>query len=167
MTGLKSLILCTLLVACGKEQGPGPISGPPHDLPTGQNVTLLLFGAPWCTSCKSKLPELQRLLHAQPPSIQSKLAVVFYVTSAASPGEPPTQGVADTYAEYLHLTATALPDPWRWQNFKKFIPGPMTVPAAAVLDAQGKRLRYYTASDTSFVPVEINRFVASQISPTE
>jgi hypothetical protein len=72
--------------------------------------------------------------------------------------------MADAYRDLHFPGAPAFFDPWRWKTFRKILPFDMNVPAAAVLDDQGKRLKGYPPGDTSFVPQEIVGFAAGKIT---
>ncbi len=123
--------------------------------PQGKDITLALFGAPWCSECKTAMPAIQAELDALKPSVSAFVRTKLYVTTSANPSVPPTQQVADEYREAVHLKGTTEPDPWRWTHFRKWIGGSFTLPAAVVLNDGGEVLRVFRAGPTTFVPTEI------------
>ncbi len=133
-------------------------------LPRGNQVTLALFGAPWCSECKTEMPAIQAELDKLSRTQASFVDVVLYVTTSGNPSVPPTQEVADQYRSVLHIKAKALPDEWRWKNFRRMVGGSFVLPGAALLDSSGNVVRAFRAGPTDFVPSEI---VSSAIKLTK
>lgn len=123
-----------------------------------KSVKLALFGAPWCSECKTEMPAIQERLDRLSRTQLAYIDVTLYVTTAANPSVPPTQEIADSYLETVHVKGKALPDEWRWKNFKAWVGGSFALPGAAVLDAQGHVLKAWRAGPTTFVPGEIVDF---------
>jgi thiol-disulfide isomerase/thioredoxin len=132
--------------------------------PSTKSVTLALFGAPWCSECKTEMPAIQAQMNKLKNSQRAFIDVVLYVTTSGNPAVPPTQEVADQYKEIVHLHGKAYPDEWRWKNFRNWVGGGFVLPGAAVLDAQGNVLKAFRAGPSSFVPSEI---VAFAVKSTE
>lgn len=150
------VITCLIVLACGKEQKPDPLIGP---APGGEKkVTLAIFGAPWCTECKTDLPAIQTAVDGLSEDQKKNLDVRLYVTTSGNPAVPPTNEVAQQYKEALNLKMESAPDEWRWKKFKTLVGGELVLPGAAVLDAEGKVLKSFRAGATSFVPAEIVAF---------
>jgi thiol-disulfide isomerase/thioredoxin len=138
---------------------PGEIAAAAQSaLPRLKTVTLALFGAPWCSECKTDLPAIQARLDALTNTQRAFIDVVLYVTTAANPSAPPTQEGAEQYLSAVHLKGRAFADEWRWKTFKKLVGGGFVLPGAAVLDSEGNVLRAYRAGPTTFVPGEIVDF---------
>lgn len=143
------------LAACG-------VAPSPSTSPGSGSATLVVFGAGYCESCKHRFPELKRHLDAVPG--KERLTVRIYLTAGSPPSVRPTQAMADDYRDHYFLGAQSAPDPWRWQNFQRLLPGQrLEVPAAVVLSPSGAVLRTYTAGDTVFVPSDIAHFIRQQL----
>ncbi|MBY0371468.1 hypothetical protein K2X33_12325 [bacterium] len=126
-------------------------------------ITVILFGAPWCSECKQDLPAIEQEIAKRSPRQRAGLRTMLYVTTATSPAAAPTEAVALEYRNALRLDATAFADPWRWKNFKKYVGGDLVLPGAAVLDPSGNILHSYRAGATNFVPAEIIDFAVRSI----
>lgn len=126
-------------------------------------ITLMLFGAPWCTACKQDLPAIEKAIGELPARQRVGLRTQLYVTTDVSPSAPATQKVAEAYRNALHLEAPAFADAWRWKGFKKYVGGDLVLPGAAVLDPSNNILRAYRAGGTTFVPAEIVDFASRSI----
>lgn len=166
-----SLFAFAVLSSCGRTESPTPAnvqqgggSGqteqgekepPPGVAP---QFSLNLFGADWCTNCKSQFPEIQRLINALPAEKKAGFKLVLYAVESAD-SVAATEESAANYRDLLKLNATAIPDPWRWKTFRKWVGGTQ-LPGAAVTDVNGKVLRSFRAGATTFVPAEIVNYTA-------
>jgi len=167
--GLLSLVLFSLM-GCGRYNAGGqptrpPVEPTPPPVVEGRRTTLIVFGAGYCGDCKINFPVISQGIANLPASKRQFLDVKMYYT-AGDPGSiHPTQSGADSYRDAHFVLATPFPDlPWRWANFKKYLPGkPLLVPAAVVLDSDNLVVKTYTAGSTTFVPAEILAFVEAQI----
>ncbi len=123
--------------------------------PTKKTVTLALFGAPWCSECKTEMPAIQAEIDRLKASQRAFIDTVLYVTTSGNPSVPPTQEGAEQYREIVHIKGRALADEWRWKNFRQWVGGGFVLPGAAILDAQGNVIKAYRAGPTTFIPSEI------------
>lgn len=169
-----AIFVAIQLTSCGRQNastrspltdpGPVPTLPPTPPGPTGPKLQIYFFGNETCDDCKKVIPETQSIADALPPEQRARLVMTLLVSCAGSPcNVKPTQEIADRYRDQLHLNFKAAADPWRWTWFRKFIPGKLQVPAAAVLDEKGEILRAFPAGSTSFVPSEIVQFAVSQL----
>lgn len=141
----------------------GPTSFVPQEIaaytesviPQGNQVTLALFGAPWCSECKTDMPAIQAELDKLTKLQRAFIDVVLYVTTSGNPSVAATPEVAEQYMHAVHIKGKALADEWRWKNFRKMVGGAFLLPGAAVLNSSGEVLRSYRAGPTTFVPSEI------------
>lgn len=173
-----AFLAATQLTSCGRQNGssrstqsdpvstptPIPTPGPTDPGPVGPKIWIYFFGNETCDDCKKHIPEAETLANALPESQRKRLVMTLFVSCAGSPcNVKPTQEIADRYRDQLRLGFGAAADPWRWTVFRKYIPGKMQVPAAAVLTENGELLKAFPAGATSFVPSEILAFAASQL----
>lgn len=121
-------------------------------------VTLALFGAPWCSECKTDMPAIQAKLDALSNTRRAYIEVLMYVTTSGNPAVPPTEEVAEQYMHAVHVKGKPIADEWRWKNFRKLVGGNLALPGAAVLSADGTVLRSFRAGPTTFVPGDIVDF---------
>ncbi len=146
------------LGSCGK--------GPRVNLPpllNGKTVTLAVFGAEWCGTCKADLPILQKKLNeALGPEAISRVKLVLQVPTGKTPSLPPSQEGADGYLNFLHLNGKATPDgdpnkrPPRWPLFSQYFPGvPKALPAAVILFEDGTVSKKFAPGADSFHPDDI------------
>lgn len=175
------LVMSCVILGCGREaispvspDEPIPVPGPVPPGPTppvpplppapGQEkVIVAVFGAPWCSACKSGIPEVQRQLKKLPASKLAQIDFRLYVPTGANSGSRPTQAVADQYKQILHLDlATAYVDPYRWTNYQDWVGSYLAIPAAAILDEKLNVLRRYPPG-VGFSPPDIAHFAASQV----
>src|SRR3954470_24019700 len=78
------VIKCLIALACGKEKGPRePQIGT-------RPVTLALWGAAWCSECKSDFPAIQAKLNELSEAQRKLISVDLYVPTAANPARPAT-----------------------------------------------------------------------------
>jgi thiol-disulfide isomerase/thioredoxin len=131
--------------------------------PTRKKVTLALFGAPWCSECKTDMPAIQAELDKLKASQRAFIDTVLYVTTSGNPSVPPTQEGAEQYRETVHIKGRALADEWRWKNFRQWVGGALVLPGAAVLDEQGNVLKAFRAGPTTFIPTEIVDYTVRSI----
>ena len=147
---MKYLLLATLaLFGCGRSGQVNP--QPPPVTHSGAKLTVLAFGAPWCSTCKDILPELNTKINALPKAAQ--VGRQLLVTSADTPAKPPTAEIAAAYGAQYAPQMEAKTDPWRWQTFRKYVGMDFKLPAVVVLKENGDVLRVYKAG--SFVVDEI------------
>jgi thiol-disulfide isomerase/thioredoxin len=159
-----ALVLAGLLVlACGKQ--PSGVQNQPGTTPTieGKQVTVAVFGAPWCTECKQDLPLIQNEYDRLSPEQKAAIGLQLYVTTAGNPAVAPTQEIAEQYRAALGITMPAVADEWRWKNFRKLVGGDIVLPGAAVLDSTGAVLKSFRAGPTTFVPSEIMAFAVQNL----
>lgn len=152
------LALLLLLIGCGKEALPPVTPVPPDPIPVPQpspekKVVLSVFGAPWCTPCKSALPKIQKELDALPVSERNAIEFRVYIETGPSNTTPPTQQDAERYKASLGLhSAIAIADPWKMQVFRKYHSN-LSIPAGVVTKLDGTALRAFPA------PVDIQGIV--------
>src|SRR5688572_6755070 len=95
-------VVFALVLACGK-QTPPPRGGDEPVTPPGpsdpQAYTLVLFGAPWCTNCKSDFPKINEGLKAELAS--GKVKGLMYVTTGKTSLSKPTDEIAVGYKDSL------------------------------------------------------------------
>lgn len=166
---MKQVILAMgllLILGCGLEPGQRPDEVHPPIDPIkpeeGIEVVLVVYGANWCSICKSELPEIQRELDKLPESVREKIAFKLYVPTGNTSATLPTQESADRYRDFLHLDAEAVIDP-RWQHFKNMIGGSLALPAGAILDSEGKVKKAFKPG-MAFIPSEIVQFAVALLS---
>ena len=171
----KRLWLLTILVlalsGCGRYYAGGQPARPPAT-PTppptnfvGKRTSLFLFGAGFCTKCKTQFPDINHKLTEMPAHQRGLLDLKLYYVAGDPSNVRPTQDLADGYRDSYLSLAVALPDlPWRWFTFRAMLPGvKLDVPAAVVLDEENQVIKRFTAGDTTFVPAEIVSFVESRL----
>lgn len=161
------LVPVLILAGCGKQESqrqPPPITTP------GEKMTLVVFGAKYCEVCKSKFPEIQKLLNDLPADSKKRLSVKLYVTAGAPPDEHPTEEIAIQYRnDYMPGVTTVLPDlPWRCGNYQKILSDykdkkKCIVPAAAVLNEKGETVKYFPPGNSTFVSQEIVGFAKARV----
>ncbi len=137
-----------LLAGCGRHEL-GPVDVEHEEFAAKpEKVIVAVFGAPWCSACKTQIPRLEAAILKLDKSIQERIDLRFYVTTGLNSNTAPNQDVADRYRNSLHLTALAYPDPWKWQNFRKWVGGEFVIPGAAVLDPKEKVLKSFRGGAT-------------------
>lgn len=159
---MKALVLFAvlLLAGCGKElvPGPAPIPGPgPIPEPEArERVVVAVFGAPWCSVCKVRLPEINRALVLLRAACDVELRL--YLPTGERSHLPPTQSLAERYRDYLGLDASAHIDP-NWQFYRQWVSVALALPGAAVLDSKMNLLKSYPPM-ASFNARDIAAFAA-------
>jgi len=169
MRHLLALIVFALLsTSCGKlslsRQDPvratPPPTGPTEPPDPGQpvpskQITLRLFGAPWCTTCKDSFPEIRDALAAE---FKGAVRGELYLPTGVNPEDSPTQEVADAYRDFHKLPFSSHTDEG-WKVFKSQVQKDRRLPGAVVLDADGKILKAYKPGATTFQVPEIVSYV--------
>lgn len=171
---LLNMVLLTGFFGCGKQSHPPGIIGgeppkpppsTPPDKPKPKEVSavVVLFGGGFCKTCKAEFPKLHDLFK-QSPQLNEKIEVQLYYVSGDPSTVRPSQDAAEKYALSYYPGAKGIPDlPWMWWNFKRLLPGaPLAIPAAAVVDAQGRTLRRFYAN--AFNPYDIYGYVKGYLS---
>jgi hypothetical protein len=148
------LAVATTLSSGGCGSNTVSQTGNPPPGGTGRS-RLVVFGAGYCTICKIRFPEIQALLDGLPAGVRDRIDVELLVTAGDPASVRPTDALAAAYQARVGLKGTARADEWRWQTFRRLIGPKLEVPAAAVIDEQGRVRRVFTAGETSFVPQEI------------
>lgn len=123
------------LFACGKQTDV-PIS-PKNNEP----VTVYVWIAPWCSTCKNVAPLIDQAAFDK-RSVTLKYLVP---TGELAPNQPNADTTAQ-YAKSLGLKAMAQNDEWRWTEYRKFFSSGTLLPAVVVLDQDGKVLHSYRNS---------------------
>lgn len=141
------IIVGLIVLACGKEKVLQ--RGTPN-----KAVTLMLFGAPWCQECKSDFPAMEKEFQALSAAHKDFLSMRLYVVTGPQATDRPTQQIADDYKAGLKLSAQSLPDEWRCKNYRTYVGNGCAIPAAAVVDANGKVIRSFRPGAT-FIPRDI------------
>ena len=164
------LAFLPLLFACGRYYAGGQPVRPPVEPVTppaieGKRTTLTVFGAGFCSKCKTQFPELSQSISTMSAAEKKILDVKMYLVAGEPSNVHPTQDLADQYKDAHFTVANSFPDlPWRWANFKINMPGArLEVPAAVVSDENGQIIKRFPAGETSFVPAEIFAFIQSRI----
>lgn len=153
--------LLFLVIGCGRESVHYPDAHLSVTAVTGIKSIILAFGAPWCGPCHTFIPKIQEELDKLPAEKQKKIEFRVYVVTGKNPGDLPTQAIADYFVKKdLKIDAIPVPDP-KWSVFRSIISKSLSVPAGAVLDADGKLLQRYLPGE-QFNPAEIVRFAASR-----
>lgn len=157
---MRYLLAALILIGCGRYVVV-PVPVDPIPTPSGKSVTLAVWGAFWCPSCKSMLPDIESELNKIPKADREKINFVLYVPTGMRSGERPTEAVAKAYASSLKLSAKAEIDPWHWQYFKKYVHNSPAIPAAALIDEHGKLIKTFApGSFTAGEPVtEVSKLV--------
>lgn len=142
------------LVGCGKQQTGGS-SQPttPNPVPQdGQSkYTLVLFGAPWCTNCKSEFPKINAALKTELTKAQPSLKGVLLITSNSTAAERPTQEAANAYRDFLKMDFSAAPDEWRCKKYKETLKlTSCAIPAGVLLDDKGNVVLTFEPGETTF-----------------
>lgn len=148
MKNLILVVFALIAFGCGRyEPAPDPyvpVPTPPGPCPAPtQKVIVAVFGAPWCSACKTQIPKLDGALKKLPADVLARVEFRFYVTTGSNSAVAPTQAEATAYRNSLHLSAQAMIDPWRWTNFKKWVGGALAIPGAAVLSGDEKLIRSF------------------------
>lgn len=164
------LVLALMLLSqCGKpSQSPGtddnPVD-PPAPPPDKAKVTLMLFGAPPCKYCKSVFPKINELLKDELKARDLKLKAELWVTTGGRWSDPPTQESANQYRVLLKVDFQAKPDEWPkknvWKNYRKYIDDSQVLPAVAVLDETGEKIKAFLAGQ--FTAEEVANYVKNKI----
>lgn len=150
------LVLAGLVLAsCGEQRGGGgePTTPPPTGptTPTEAEYTLVLFGAPWCTNCKSEFPKINEALKEELTKQGAKLAGSLLVTSNQTPAEKPSQEVANAYRDFLKLDFSAAPDEWRCKKYKELVKlTSCAIPAGVLVDKNQNVVLTFEPGDTTF-----------------
>lgn len=167
-----SFLLLVVLSGCGRyyaggqpARPPAPPTPTPTNFVSGKRTGLYVFGAGFCSKCKTQFPDLNRRLGELTSHERGLLNLKLYYVAGDPSNVRPTQDLADGYRENYLPLAVALPDlPWRWFNFKALLPDvKLDVPAAVVLDENDQVIKRYPAGDTTFVPAEIASFVEARL----
>jgi len=161
------LLILLGVLSCGKQSylrgRSGNLVNPPPGPKDSKHVSLIIFGAPWCSHCKTDFPEINTLLKNELTGRKRSVNGVMYVPTGNSAGEKPTQEAANQYRDFLKLDFEARIDEWPWKNFKKYIQNKPDLPAGIVFDEQGNVLKIFPPGKTTFVPQKIADFVKSQL----
>jgi len=151
------LFFLLLAVGCGQTVTPPVVVVPP--VVQNKPTTLILFGAGFCTKCKAYFPLIDGALHKK-----ENLLIKMYLVAGDPSNVQPTQEMADAYAKLYSPNALPIPDlPWRWTNFRNFLPlARLEVPAAVVLNESHEIIKTYTAGETTFQIEDIISFVGKR-----
>lgn len=147
------LMVSFLLVGCGRQvtSGGGAPSTPPPTDPVKAKFTLVLFGAPWCTNCKSEFPKINEGLKGELTKPSALIQGSLLVTSNATPSEKPTQEAADTYRNFLKMDFSAAPDEWRCKKYKQWVKlTSCAIPAGVLLDDKENVVLTFEPGATTF-----------------
>jgi thiol-disulfide isomerase/thioredoxin len=128
------LIFTFALLSCGRHSvDPEPFK-PPVVTGPQTRVVVAIFGATWCSACKSEIPNLDARLKRLPEFGQIDFRV--YVTDAQ------TQVDCDKYTtRALHIDAKCYPDP-QGKTFRSWVGGSV-IPAVAVLTEDLKIIKAF------------------------
>lgn len=151
MTTWRNLLVIGVLALAGCGQQTGGTGEPTtFPVPGDANYTLVLFGAPWCTNCKSEFPKINEGLKAELTSAK-KVNGLLLVTSNSNPAEKPTQEVANTYRDFLKMDFSAGADEWRCKRYKELVKlTSCAIPAGVLLDKGGNVVLTFEPGDTTF-----------------
>lgn len=157
------LAVSFLVCSCGQDKKAQQDPVDPPKAPDGKAVTLLVWGAPWCTNCKKDLPEVQARLKEILGDRLKAVDFQLWVPFGATPADPPTAEVAELYRQKLQLEATVFVDEWMCKTYKKHLPeGNCKLPAGIVLNSQGGVIKKFLPGGT-FVPADIAAVVAQNV----
>lgn len=170
----RSLLLFSLvalmLLGCGRaatKRGQEP-SRPP-DAPTtptttaAKTYTLRLFGAPWCTNCKSDFPKINDALRVELTAEKPRVKAELFVTTGDTASQRPTQEIATAYRDFLKLDSTAHVDEWPWKKFREQVQQDRKLPAAVVLDSDNNVIKVFIPGPTTFIAEEIVAFIKGKL----
>lgn len=174
MKKLLPLLGLIVFMSCGKppKRGGEPVQPtPPPTEPTdpsvptpgGIKLTLRLFGAPWCTNCKSDFPKINEALRNELTGANASVRGELYVETGETPSKPPTEDIAKSYRDFLKLEAVAYADDWPWKKFREQVQPDRKLPGAVVMDKDGNVLKVFIPGPTTFVAEEIVSFVKSKL----
>lgn len=143
------------IIGCG---GPSKPKAVPQI--SSNTVTVALFGAPWCSNCKTSFPQIQQEINALTPDKQSRVTLFLYVpTGRQATDDKPTDAGAEEYRQALGLNGKSKADP-KWKVFRRLVGDEQALPAAAILNEQGEVIKKYRGGD-GFVSKDIVSFAAS------
>lgn len=164
---LHLLFTTLILLGCGKA-ATGPTDDPakPPTPPDGggTKVTLRLFGAPWCTNCKAAFPQINAALKADLTKQNAAVKGEVYVTTGETPAQRPTPEIAAAYRDFLKMDFTPFADEWKWKKFQEQVQQNRELPAAVVMDKDGKVIKVFRPGPTTFVVEDVVAFVKSQLN---
>ncbi len=181
---LVSLLFLAMALSCGKapKLKGDPVRPPdnPPDNPGGPKyceemveakdpnpselkVNLRLFGAPWCSTCKHDFPEICKGLAADFAATPLRIRGELYVPTGANPVDQPDLQTTIAYRDYEKLPFFAFNDEWPWKTFRAQVQKDRLLPAAVVMDAEGKILRVFKPGPTTFQVPEILSYIKGLI----
>jgi hypothetical protein len=107
------------------------------------SYTLKIFSAPWCSTCRAKIPDLEAQLAQNFGTKPSSLNVELYVETSDDPAQAPDAAATAQWAADLDTKLTVKEDAWRWQEYRKFYTNGFRLPAAVLVDAKGALVKTF------------------------
>lgn len=147
------------LLGCGSAVPPSEPATPPVVMPTPvptpdplpapdpKKVIMAVWGTPWCSACKSVLPQVEKAFAKLDAATQAKIEFRLYVPTGVRATDRPTDEVALAYRSSLHLDhSVAYIDPWNFTLYKHYkLAGNSSpaIPAGAITKMDGTLIRRF------------------------
>lgn len=169
MKKLITIIALISLISCGKppKRRSDPVTPPdnpteptPTPTPVETKLILRIFGAPWCTNCKTDFPKINEALAKE---LAAGVRGEIYVETGTSPSVAPTAEDAQSYRDRVATNFSPFADEWPWKQFRKQVQPERKLPAAVVMDKDGNILKVFNPGPTTFVVDEVVAYVKSQL----